>query len=503
MATSLFRQEAQIRASDSYDDTLDPANAESSATSLQDDLNYHRSALRVAKGTTNWNDAVTEDLETLAARTKLEDRKICYLKQNTVDVTVPASQNYVELGAGEFPSEGIAIGAATEGAIVVQLVGAIGSHSTDTTPSGRGNVVHVRDAATNQPVLDSGGLEVFGLLQVGNLASDGNSFTSSGNDQAQISFVTQDPTTEALQAVAVGDIENAVIEYGYRVRSNLRDMPEDAFDSTFNSAAPAGATSLTLDTAYNGGSLVTVDTTDVEWRLTDNVSHRVADAGGVGILEVDALAAGDQVVITADSLDINNTNAVDVSAGMSVDTAGTQINLGVTAGQIDATALEVQATTGNLDLVSTSGDVALTAGADLCFDDSRTALIPLSDISNTTLFGGATSLLGAINAAGAAGGVALTIGRVSVNAGGIAPNTTVTAANTTQLTDAPNALVAYADADEFTDNLLILVDGVLQASGINAASNNDVYADGTAASGEMAFEFFLDEGSIITIIKLA
>lgn len=159
---------------------------------------------------------------------------------------------------------------------------------------------------------------------------------------------------------------------------------------------------------------------------------------------------------------------------------------------------------GGISLVTTGADLVATSGAEILLQDSRTASIPFSDGSNSTLFGGATSLLGAINAAGASGsGATLTVGRVSVNAGGITANTTLTSSNTTQVTDAPNALIAYDDADQFTDSLLIWLDGVLQAPGVDSNSDNDVYAAGTAANGEMAFEFDLVEGQIITIVKLA
>lgn len=103
---------------------------------------------------------------------------------------------------------------------------------------------------------------------------------------------------------------------------------------------------------------------------------------------------------------------------------------------------------------------------------------------------------------GTGGGLVLTVGRVSVDSPGIPAGTTVTASNTTQLTDAPNGLVAYQDSGQFASSLSIYVGGLLVAPGVSASSDNDVYPAGTAANGEMAFEFDLAPGTVIQIIKL-
>jgi hypothetical protein len=441
-------------------------------------------------------------MATLASQTQLNEKDILYRVTQTANVTVPATQNWVALGAGELPAEVIAIGAAAQGGLTAQLAGAIGAHDLTALADNK-NIVHIRDAATNQQIFDSNSREIFGLLQVGSAATEGNSFSDTGNDQPQISFVAVNPVSEGLVAVAVADIENAVIEYSYGVRTDLLNMPENAFDNTFLSAAVSSATSLSLDNAYNGGSQIDVDTANVRWDLTDNLAFQVRDAPGTTVIfAVKALGAGDEVQIIGD-LNIDNTNAVDVNAGLQVDTAGTPISLGVVSGEISrAGALTITATSGTMTSTSSGNNTVQSTAGEVFLDDLRTAALPLSDASNTTLFGGATSILGAINNAGASGGVNLTKGGVTVNAGGISANTTVTSTNTTILPAFSNALVAYADSTEFVEDLLIYLNGQLQAPGTGAATNNDVYPAGTAANGEMAFEDDLFEGDVIQVIKL-
>lgn len=492
MARSLFRQATQIRTSRVYDDTLSLSLAETS-TSLEQDLNYLRSALKDIKGTANWYDGSPETLTDLAARPFLTDKKILYSKQHLADVTVPSGQNYVVLGAGQFPAEVKAINSSTEGAVVSQLPGSVGSHST-LTVTGDKNVLLIRDASTHQVIQDTSSppRDLLGLLQVGSTATDGTAFSASGSQRAQISFVTLNPATEAYEAASIASIQTRVVEYVYRVRSNLSAIPEEAFTG-FSSGVP-----VTLESAYSGGATVQVDTTDVLWKLTDGRSFRITDSGSVDILKVLADSLGDTLEVTANSITITNVDPVEITGSLEVDTSGTPLTL--ESGQVSATTLSVSATGGTLQLQG-SGDASLiSTGGELYLDDVRTAAIPLSDPSNTTLFGGATSILGAIVAA--ASGLTLVVGRVSVNPGGILANTTLTAANTTQVIDAPNALVSYTDADEFTDNLLIFLNGVLQNPGVSGASNLDVYPAGIAANGEMAFEVDLDEGEVITIVKL-
>ena len=224
-----FRQDTQVENSDVYDDTLDMSNAETLPESIEDDLNYIRSQLKVITGGTNWYDPPPDGF----GLSEIHDKPFAYWYPNFNDVTIPASQNYVVLSGTGKPSDNMAIVDTSLGAIVAQLSGSVGTHST-TAATNNLNLVLVRDADTNKPIFDADNHTIHGLLQVGNLATDGNAFADAGNDRGQISFVYIDPITESLTAVATSAIQGKVVEYAYRRRVNFYSLPEDAYDQSID-----------------------------------------------------------------------------------------------------------------------------------------------------------------------------------------------------------------------------------------------------------------------------
>jgi len=200
------------------------SGAETNATNIEDDLNFVRTQLRILNGQTNWYDAPSDSFNIKS----IHDKSLIYFVQNYTDITVPAGQNWKVLSGAEKPSYNIAIAVSALGAIVAQLAGSVGSHSTQAAAN-NGNLCQVRDAATNMPISTSGGNTIYALLQVGNLATDGAAFSDAGNDRGQISFVYIDPITETFVAVSVADIEGKVIEYSYKRRINFYGLPENAF----------------------------------------------------------------------------------------------------------------------------------------------------------------------------------------------------------------------------------------------------------------------------------
>jgi hypothetical protein len=144
MARTFIRQDTQIRNSDIYDDTLTMSDAESSATHIEDDLNYMRTQLKVLGGQTNWFDALSDDFNL----TEIHDKRFLYWIQKTDDVAIPAAQNYVLLAGATKPTDNIAYGSDSLGAVTSQLAGAIGSNDL-TTAANNGNLLQIRDADTN------------------------------------------------------------------------------------------------------------------------------------------------------------------------------------------------------------------------------------------------------------------------------------------------------------------------------------------------------------------
>lgn len=246
MAPSLQRLD-QIHNPDQYDDQLPAASiaaSETTAETLQDHDNALISQLkRILRGDAagNWYDnpatlgpgASDASLATLAARTPLEDKDVLTYRLNLEDLAIPAGQNWVEFTAADnLPAANIAIAGTQQGAVSARLPGPVGFHSlealaglNDLKPK---NLVQVFDA-NNGSILRSGNRDVFALLQVGSSATDGNAFATSGPDQGQLSFVRANDVYTALEAVPVADIEAQAVVYGYTIRDDLRDTPEESF----------------------------------------------------------------------------------------------------------------------------------------------------------------------------------------------------------------------------------------------------------------------------------
>ena len=251
---SFIRQVTQIRPSDLYDDTLTMANAEITAADIEDDLNFVRTQLKVLNGQPNWFDPALDSFNLTAIHNKL----FTYWTQKMDDVTVGAGNNFVLLTGATKPAGNIAIASTALGTITAQLAGVIGANDL-TVLANNANVMEIRDAATNLPIYTAeiSGVEkqIFGLLQVGAAATDGNPFgdTSSG-DQAQLSFVYLDPATDAWVAAPISAIENKVIEYAYRVRTDFYHLPENAFDQQITFVDNFAIQIVDLQDAYDNGN---------------------------------------------------------------------------------------------------------------------------------------------------------------------------------------------------------------------------------------------------------
>jgi hypothetical protein len=289
MARSYIRQDTQVRPSDVYDDTFAMANAETAATNIEEDLNYLRTQEKVITGMPNWFDP-PEDSFNLKA---IHDKLFTYWVQKTDDVTIGSGENFVSLTGATKPSGNIAIATGALGVITSQLSGAIGSHDL-AMKTDRSNVLEIRDADTNLAIYTAeiGGreMQIFGLLQVGSDATDGNAFgDTSSDDQAQISFVYFDPATEAVTACPISAIEGKVIEYAYRVRTDFYNLPENAFDQqiTFVDSFSSGLDDL-QDAYDNGdGSIFLTVSKDLLIELNDGNANFVIQNDGSDVFKTD------------------------------------------------------------------------------------------------------------------------------------------------------------------------------------------------------------------------
>jgi len=224
MARTFSRQSTEIKNTDSYLSNLDLTTAESAAEFLEDDLNYIRTKLRDLSGLTNWFDPSPNNFNVEAIRTKL----FTHWVQKFDELAVPAGQNFVALTADGKPGDVIAVAPTALGAISAQLAGAIGSHSLTALALNK-NLCEVREAESNDILVTVDSFQIYALLQVGTDATDGNAFSDTGADQAQLSFVYFDEN-DAMAAVPVAAIAGKNIEFAYRKRVTFETLPEHAFD---------------------------------------------------------------------------------------------------------------------------------------------------------------------------------------------------------------------------------------------------------------------------------
>lgn len=373
MTVSRIHQDQIHTQGSAIDDTLAPTNHDANAVDLADTLDYMASQLADILGEVTWEAAPDEAISALAARAKLEDTLAETELESLTDITVPAGQNYKLLLASELPTfKTKAIATTTKGLVTAQHDGSFGtSHSLaelagDTALSPR-NLLGVVDGASGDPILSSGRV-IWGLLQHEATAGDGTAFTDTTPERAQVSFVRANATHDDLEAVPYTDIENAVINLDYVRRKALSERtPQDWLRRTAHVDLPTGAASVTLDNAVdNQGATPVTQDTDIEWRITDTYEFRFETSdGGRTLLAVSPNAAGDQIQLNVDTFDVNvgAAGVVDFDNGVTVDSGGQSLNLGVTAGQIDSTTLKLAATGGLAEVEGTGVTLDGTGGA--------------------------------------------------------------------------------------------------------------------------------------------
>ena len=492
MPLTLMRQDHIRTEGSSIDDSLTPSDHDSSAVTLEDTVNYLASQLADILGETNWENAPDLSIATMAAKTWLDDKLGLRRLQHATasapkDITVPSSQNYVVLSAAssEPPSRDAAFGSTTIGAVCAELgVGELGSHQlteiTGLTTLSPKNLCLIWDGSTGDPI-ESSNRQVYALLQIENGAVDGDPFDDT-NNQGQLSFVRPNATYDDLEACPVADIETKVINYAYADREYLVNWSEQDWLQDFSLVDMAAAgVAISMDTAYDGGSVVAVDDTNVEFRLTDDKTFEVSDSSGTAkILQVQALSAGDEVEING-LLDLNG----DLDGGSNKATFNS-VEIGGAAGRVSSTT--------NLDLQ---------AAADILFTTSRESGLALDDATAgaiSALFGQSfASVSAAIKYAGEHGGVDLTIG-VFVASSNYAQDANIPGGAGGLDISSPHSIDMNTPSGVDT---IIFFNGQLMYGG-NVTTQNDVYAGDTPANGDIKVDHprGVRTGDILIAIQL-
>jgi len=318
----------------------------------------------------------------------------------------------VALTGAYKPDKVIAIANTQRGGVVKQLAGAIGTadlaENSGSNPLRPKNFVNIFDGDTGDPIQDADGRRIYALLQVGSAATDSNAFADAGNDQGQLTFVVATDTYDDLEIADGANIGGVNFAYSFTNRNDLQASPEESFRGDLESADPQAGVTISMDAAYNGGSLVDVDATDVDWRLADSLEFIIRKAGGNPLFRVVRDDGGTDLVQVGSDVDLFDVDAAgsNFAQGMAVDTADQTINIGKTAvGVIDSITAELRATTGNVKLAAAAGEVQFTSSRDanLELDDAVAGAI-------SALAGGPhSSISAAIKYAITVGGVDLTL----------------------------------------------------------------------------------------------
>lgn len=516
MGRTFVNQERQIAQSDVYDDTITPSelNFETNPAHLETDLNNIRSMLShlLDAQAGNWYDVIstpatfTGEGETQRGVSDLNDdlhelerKRVLVKAVSLADVTVPASQNWVVLGTGQFPpNTTAAVGAVTtQGTVAATHGGTFDSHdltevsgSTAISPK---NFVEVVDGATRDPILSSG-RTVYGLLHGESGLADGDTIVNTTPDRAQVSFVRINAAGDDLEAVPVSDIENAVVNFCFTERKALDDLTEQDFLRGAVVDVPA-STTVTRQVGYDNQGTTPVDLTtsatlDLEgagltWAIRDD-----AEANLFSVVEGSA-GGTSQINVHADVDEFDVDAAVnDFLQGVTMDSGGTAIDVGVTAAGAVTSVADL--------LVQSSGanDLRLLGAQEMFLDDgnqagstwAQTNGIKLSeDTGEWDSFETAFGEVSILNAIVQANNSSTTRSKtVAVATANVSADTDVSGPSGASNLDVD---LGNYSAVTFVTDVDVFLNGVLLRNGADAAANHDVYPGTDTSIGELRFEF--------------
>lgn len=413
--------------------------------------------------------------------------------------------------SSETPSVTAAADAGTAlGALVAVLSGDVGANDlaeiSSTNPTTPKNRLLIRDAQLREGLTAQAapytGRQIYGLLQAESGTIDGDTFNDT-DKQVQISFVMI--VDDDLVPAPGEDVGGSTIEYIYAQRTNLANLPEDCAFPHFTFTDGSASVSVTLDNAVdNQGVTPVTQNTDIFWDLGAGREIHFRDNAGVDFFGLHEDSAGSATTVHVHSaVDFYENDAADVDFGngIQVNSLGTQIDIGTTAGRISSAGL--------LELFSGAGqDVHFQSANEITFNDTNkggstyASNLKLSDTSAEwdafeTAFGGEVSLLNAIVAAyDAVGNVQKSY--ATVQNGPHNADVNITGAGGTPPLDA--TLHDISNGDFLVDHDVFL-NGNLMRPGADATANNDYYPGDSLANGDLKFERKLKDGDVIGVIS--
>jgi len=362
----------------------------------------------------------------------------------------------------------ISLATTTSGMVCAQLSTLVGRASlTDITGDNAltpNNICMVINGSTGDPVTSSA-RKVYALLQAESTATDGLAPDDATN-QLQLTFVRPNATYDDLELCPAADVQGLSINYSYPDRESLHLWSQGDFRrDTVLVDLSASAISVTLDTAYDGGSLVNVDSTDVDFRLTDGRLFEVRNSTGtdeIFAVVAKATTGGDAIRMLAPG---GVTILGDVD-GSTYDATWNGVTVGSAAGTVS----------------TASGDLTLSAATDLEFVTTRQTALPLDDAT-----AGPISALAGQTFASVSAAIKYAIEHGTFNLGvhvcpaPIARNTNIPAGTGGLSLASPHSLDMNTPSG--VDTLVFWNRGL--ALGGNGTDMNDVYVGTTPANGDI------------------
>ena len=417
----------------------------------------------------------------------------------------------VVLGAGELPSNLVAaVGAVTtSGTVVAADTGTFGEASLAEIAGGTAiapkNFVEVVDGSTRDPIL-SDGRTIYALLQGESGLTDGVTITDATTTRVQVTFVRINATGDDLETIEGADLGGTDVNLCFTERKALEDLTEQDFLRGAVTDVPASSV-VTRQAAYDNQGVTPVDLTtnailDLEGA---GLSWAIRDDTEADLFKVTDGSGGQGTVLVASGSDFDsNAGDNDFLNGIKVDTgaAGTTIQVGVTANQIDS---------GGALTLTAAGQLLLDSSTDeIHFDDSYRAgstwgiaSMAFADASQEwsdfeTAYG-EVSLLNALVQAS----------NISPGMRKVCSNVIAAAAADVDLSVSDSNLdTALGDltGGTFVSDYDFYLNGRLQVNGANAAANNDVYPgtdlDNTG-DGQIKLEKKVKTGDVICLLARA
>lgn len=511
MAQTYIRQFSQIRKSDTYTDNTAPSltNYETNPVNIEDDLNSLRSQVNnlLQDQSGNWyNDLNTPTaLDTGTQRGvnnlntdlhELERKRVLVNVSSLADVTVPSGQDYVVLTAAQIPSAIAPAGSPIAAVGLVTTVGyvaasvTLGSNSlaevTGSTAIAPRNLVEIVDGVTRDQILSDNRV-VYALFQTD--LADGATITGSpGTPSVQLSFVRINAAGDDLVPVPVADIAGRTINYAIPYRKALEDLNEQDFlrGAILDNA---GSSTVTRQIAYDNQGITPVELgnnaildigTGLYWKLRD-----VLDADLLTVTE--GSTGGTTTVALGTDVDTFSSSAAvnDFVQGITVDSGGTDIELGVTtAGSIN--------TIGSADLtVKGAGELYLNDGNQTGSTWTQVG-IKLSDTTTEwnqfeTNFG-EVSILNALNQSYA-------------KDRGNKVYKDITGSDINANTDVNFPTIDFTLGSGILQSFDVYLNGSLLRPGADALADYDYYQGST--DNDLKFEFKLKVGDVVCVIPYA